>query len=201
MKMKKIQFKKFFCCGYNKNGIYIAKGVKVFAGTTIWSGNVIMGESEVCANCELLPYNYIEGAVIGENCVVGPFARIRKQSVIKSGCKIGNFVEIKNSLLGKNVKVAHLTYIGDAEIGNNCNLGCGVVFCNYNGKNKNKCKVGQNVFIGSNCNLIAPLVVGDNCFIGAGTTVSENLNSGMFAIGRVKQKVSANKFVANKDEE
>lgn len=201
MKIKKIKFKKSFCSGYNKNGIYIEKGVKVFAGASVWFGNVIKGESEVGSNCELLPHNYIEGAKIGENCTVGPFARLRKESVIGRNCKIGNFVEIKNSHLGKNVKIAHLTYVGDAEIGDNCNLGCGVVFCNYDGKNKHKCKVGQNVFVGSNSNLIAPLVVGDDCFIGAGTTVTEDLECGSFAIGRVKQKVRQNKFIKDIAEE
>lgn len=197
--MIKIKFKQTFCNGYNKNGIYIEKGVKVLAGATVWTGNIVRGESEIGAYCELLPYNFIEGAKIGENCSVGPFARIREKTIIGDECKIGNFVEVKNSTCGKNVKIAHLTYVGDAEIGSNCNIGCGVVFCNYNGEKKNKCRLGENVFVGSNSNLIAPLIVGNDCFIGAGTTVTEDLENGLFAIGRVKQQTKQNKKIIRKE--
>ena len=102
-------------------------------------------------------------------------------------------MEIKNSKVGKGTKIAHLTYVGDAEIGENCNIGCGVIFVNYNGKEKNKIKIGNNVFVGSNCNLIAPLNIGDNVYICAGTTVTKDLAEGDFVIGRVREETKPNR--------
>ena len=133
--------------------------------------------------------SYIEQSVIGENSKIGPFARIRPNSEIGKNCKIGNFVEIKNSKIGDGTKISHLAYVGDAVVGKNCNIGCGVIFANYNGKEKNKIEIGDNVFIGSNCNLIAPLKIESNVYICAGTTVTEDLKTDDFVIGRVKQVV------------
>lgn len=126
----------------------------------------------------------IEGANIKSGSTIGPFAHIRPKSNIGANCRIGNFVEIKNSTVGDNTKISHLTYVGDADIGKNCNIGCGVVFCNYNGKEKNRTTVGDNVFIGSNANIIAPCVIGDGCYIACGTTVSGQVEAGSFMIGR-----------------
>ena len=192
--MKKIIFKKDTQKGYNKHNIFIEKGVYIKKGTIVYSGNVVLGKS-VLDNCELLPNNHIEDALIFSGSIIGPFARIRPNSTICEDCKIGNFVEIKNSFIDKNTKIAHLTYVGDAEIGCNCNLGCGTVFCNYDGEKKHRCKIGNNVFIGSNSNLIAPLIIGDDCIIACGTVVTNDMSNGTFAIGRAKQENRKNKKV------
>lgn len=192
--MKKICFKKDSIKGYNKHNIYIEKGVKISKGTIVWSGNIVLGQSELI-ECELLPNNHIDDAIIRKGSVIGPFARIRPRTEIKENCKIGNFVEIKNSVVGSSTKISHLTYVGDADIGKNCNLGCGTVFCNYDGNQKHKCKVGDNVFIGSNANLIAPLEIGSNCMVASGTVVTENLQDNTFAIGRAKQENRRNKRI------
>ena len=135
----------------------------------------------------------VENSVVGENCKVGPFAHIRPNSKILNNVKIGNFVEIKNSVIGENTKISHLAYVGDAVVGKNCNIGCGVIFVNYNGKQKNKIVVGDNCFIGSNCNLIAPLNIADGTYICAGTTVTKDTNVNDFVIGRCKEVVKQNR--------
>lgn len=195
--MKKIVFKKDSNKGYNKHNIFIEKGVLVKKGTIVYSGNIVLGKS-VLDKCELLPNNHIEGAIIYTGSIIGPFARIRPNSTITENCKVGNFVEIKNSYIGNNTKIAHLTYVGDAEIGKDCNLGCGTVFCNYDGEKKHRCKIGDRVFIGSNSNLIAPVEIGNDCIIASGTVVTKNMQDGTFAIGRVKQENRKNKKVEQK---
>jgi bifunctional UDP-N-acetylglucosamine pyrophosphorylase/glucosamine-1-phosphate N-acetyltransferase len=121
---------------------------------------------------------------------------------VLDGAVIGNFVEVKNATVGENTKACHLAYIGDATIGKNCNIGCGAIFVNYNGKIKNKTFVGDNCFIGSNCNIIAPVNIESNSFITAGTTITEDVKSGDFVIGRVRQQVKPNrayKYLKNHD--
>lgn len=156
--------------------------------------NVRIGSNCTLKNCIIknsyITDSYIEDSQIGNNCSIGPFSRIRPNSTISDDCKIGNFVEIKNSKLGKGVKASHLAYIGDAIIGDNTNIGCGVVFANFNGKTKSMSIVGKECFIGSNCNLISPVNISDNSYICAGTTVTEDTNTGDFVIGRVKASVN-----------
>ncbi|NCA67951.1 MAG: hypothetical protein EOM87_07810, partial [Clostridia bacterium] len=129
----------------------------------------------------------IKGAVIGKNCAIGPFAVIRKGSKIGDGVRLGDFVEIKNSTIGDNVKCAHLAYIGDAEVGNATNVGCGTVFANYDGVKKHRTVVGSEVFIGCNTNLVAPLTIGDNAYIAAGSTVTRCVPDGALCIARERQ--------------
>lgn len=188
----------------NKNSCFIGKNVKFGKHVTIYENNHIDGDCYIDDDTVLLPNNFITNSSIGKNCKVhasviegsklndnvsiGPFARLRPGSEIKDGCKIGNFVEIKNSCVGEGCKISHLAYVGDSDIGQNCNIGCGVIFANYNGKEKNKCKVGSHVFIGSNCNIIAPVTIDDDSFICAGTTVTENVNKEDFVIGRARQE-------------
>lgn len=136
--------------------------------------------------------SHIISSEVGDNCVVGPNAHLRAGTVVEDNCRIGNFVEIKNSHIGAGTKIAHLSYVGDAQIGRGCNIGCGVVFANYNGKSKNKIVIGDNVFVGSNCVLIAPLNIADNVYICAGTTVTKDVNEFDFVIGRVRQEVKPN---------
>ena len=107
--------------------------------------------------------------------------------------KVGNFVEIKNANVGDGTKVSHLAYVGDADVGENCNIGCGAIFVNYNGKSKSRTKVGNNSFIGSNCNIIAPVNIEKNTYVCAGTTITENVNEDDFVIGRVRQVVKENR--------
>ena len=144
-------------------------------------------------NGTVFNYSQAEDAVVGNRVSVGPFARLRPKAIIGDNAKIGNFVEIKNAVVGEGSKVSHLAYVGDADIGKNCNIGCGAIFVNYNGKVKNRTIVGDNCFIGSNCNVIAPVKIESDCYICAGTTVTEDLNSDDFVIGRVRQQVKENR--------
>ena len=193
----------------NKKSCSIGKNVKIGKNVTIYENNHIEGNCVIGDNVTLFPNNFIDSCVIqsgsiiqnshmekseiGKSCKIGPFARIKANSKIGDNCKIGNFVEIKNSFIGDATKISHHAYVGDAQVGKNCNIGCGVIFANYDGKNKNKTEVGDNVFIGSNCNLIAQLKIDNNAYVSAGTTVTENVNKNEFVIGRVKQVNKINK--------
>ena len=140
---------------------------------------------------------------MGAGCKVGPFAHLRPGAQVGENCRIGNFVEIKNARIGSGTKIAHLTYVGDAEIGENCNIGCGVVFCNYDGKKKSRTVVGKNCFIGSNVNLVAPVEIGEGSYIAAGTTVTRSVPPHSFVIGRSRQscdKKLAERYAEGKDE-
>lgn len=193
----------------DKRSTFIDPTVKIGNNVTIYESNRIEGNTIIGDNCIILPGNRIkncniatnttvessvlEGATIGENTIVGPFARVRPTTIIGNNCRIGNFVEIKNSTIGDKTKVSHLAYVGDAEVGTKCNIGCGVIFINYNGSTKNKTTVGDNCFIGSNCNLIAPLTIESASYICAGTTVTENIKTGDFVIGRARQEIKPNR--------
>lgn len=139
-------------------------------------------------------------STIGSGCVIGPYARIRPNCKIASNVKIGNFVELKNALIGSRTKIPHLSYVGDCEIGEDVNIGCGVIFCNYDGKEKNKSYVGNRVFIGSNSNIIAPVVIENDSFISAGTTLTHDVLKKQLCIGRNKNETwtySANPYLRN----
>lgn len=187
----------------DKSSVYIDENVLIDKGAVIYPNCFILGKTKIGKNCKIYGTTYIEdceiydnvnivssnlkNSTIKTNCNVGPFAYIRPNSIIGENCRIGDFVEVKNSVIKENTKASHLTYIGDAEVGKNCNIGCGVVFCNYDGKKKYKTVVKDNVFIGSNCNLIAPVEILDNSFIAAGTTVTDNIPENSFCIGRSRQ--------------
>lgn len=154
--------------------------------------NAKIGSFSVLKQCEIgqdveILASFIEDSHIGKLSHVGPFAHVRQNSVVGENNRIGNFVELKNAKTQKDCKMAHLTYVGDAEMGENCNIGCGVVFCNYNGKIKQKSILGNNVFIGSNVNLVAPVMIGDDAYIAAGSTICQNVETGQFAIARSRQ--------------
>lgn len=164
---------------------------------------VRLKNSKICKNSYISSYTQIENSTIkegvivkssyildsfiGKDSTVGPFAHIHTNSVVKSKCRIGNFVEIKNSIISNGSKLAHLTYVGDAQIGEDCNIGCGVIFCNYNGEIKQRSLVGDRVFIGSNVNVIAPVKIGDGAYIAAGSTVNIDVKENEFAIARARQ--------------
>ncbi len=155
-------------------------------GVVIFPNSVII--NSVIKENTIVYSSYIEDSEIGCDCVVGPFAHIRPNTKIANNVKVGNFVEIKKSEIESGTKISHLTYVGDSVVGKNCNFGCGTITCNYDGKNKHKTIIGNNVFIGSNSNLVAPVEIKDNCFIAAGSTITKDLKENTFAISRVNQR-------------
>ncbi|CAA0104263.1 Bifunctional protein GlmU [Zhongshania aliphaticivorans] len=144
--------------------------------------------STIASHCEVKTNTVIEGAVIAEQCTVGPFARIRPGSVLASGVKIGNFVETKKANIRENSKVSHLSYIGDADIGKDVNIGAGTITCNYDGVNKFNTVIDDNAFVGSNTALVAPVHVGKTATIGAGSTITGDIAEGDLAVARAKQR-------------
>lgn len=169
------------------NSTYFAFDTKIGQDCLI-QPNVFFGTGVKIGNNNIIKsFSHLENCHIGNNCQIGPMARIRPNTEISDDCKIGNFVEIKKSKLAKEVKVSHLSYIGDSEIDENSNIGAGTITCNYDGQKKFKTKIGKNSFIGSNCALIAPIEIGDNCLIGAGSTINKNVENGDMAIARNKQ--------------
>lgn len=165
---------------------YIAKGVEIKSFSTIENSKI--GENTTVEKSKII------NSEIGKNCTIGPFAHIKQNSKLGDDLRIGNFVEIKNSIIKNGTKCAHLTYIGDAEVGERVNFGCGVVIANYNGKEKFRTVIGNDVFLGCNCNLIAPIEIGDNCFIAAGTTVTKSLKNNTFCVARSEEKIKKNTF-------
>ena len=182
---------------------YIGGDVEIGQDTVIYPGNVIEGDTKIGTNCTLYPNSRISNSTIsdgvevqssvildskiGSKTTVGPFAYIRPESVIGEKVRVGDFVEIKKSTIGNNTKVSHLTYIGDAEVGENCNFGCGTVVVNYDGKKKHKTIIGNNSFIGCNTNLVSPVEVEDNSYVAAGSTITKTVKEGDLAIARAKQ--------------
>jgi len=181
--------------------VRISPGVFIEHNVTLAGSTVISPNAKILSNSRLesaqigqgttVNASQISGSIIGSNCTVGPWAHVRERAEIGSNCRIGNFVEIKNSGIGEGTKIAHMTYIGDAEIGRKCNIGAGVVFCNYDGSQKHKTSVGDNVFIGSNVNLIAPIILEDDSKIAAGSTITNDVAKGSLAIARARQEEKA----------
>ena len=171
------------------NSTYIFSNVKI-AKDVVVEPNVFLGNNVVLkSNVRVKSNSYIEDTFINSFSEVGPTCRIRKNTKLGRNVKVGNFVEIKNSKIGNNTKINHLAYIGDTTIGTNSNIGAGTITCNYDGINKNKTTIGNNVFIGSNCSLIAPIKIGSKSFIAAGSTISNNVNNSDFSIARPKQQI------------
>lgn len=182
---------------------YIGADVEIERDTVIYPNNVLEGNTKIgkgviiypnsrILNSEIDDFVEIQASVIldskiGEGTTVGPFAYIRPDSVIGNNARIGDFVEIKKSNIGNNTKVSHLTYIGDASVGENCNFGCGTVVVNYDGKVKHKTEIGNNSFIGCNTNLVSPVKISDNTYIAAGSTITNNVNEGELAVARARQ--------------
>lgn len=150
--------------------------------------NCVLRDVSLSDGVEIRPNSVVEGAIIGERSTVGPFARVRPETEIGDDVRIGNFVEIKKGLIHDGATAAHLTYIGDAEVGSATNIGAGTITCNYDGTPKKKrTKIGANCFVGSNTTLVAPLVIEDNAFIGAGSTITKTVRAKQLAIGRSRQ--------------
>ena len=161
--------------------VTLGNGVSV-APFTIISNSIIGDKTDIHS------HSNIEGAAIGSKCNIGPFARIRPQTKLEEGAKVGNFVETKKAVIGKDSKVNHLTYIGDAIIGERTNIGAGTITCNYDGVNKHQTKIGDGVFIGSGVELVAPIEVEEGATVGAGSTVSKRVPANKLTIERSKQK-------------
>ncbi len=166
--------------------VRLEKATKIGEGSIIYSNSVIINGS--IGDDTSIDSSRIVDSKVGNHCSVGPTSHLRHGTVVSDYTKIGNFVEIKNSFIGYNVRCSHLTYIGDAEVGNDVNFGCGVVTVNYDGKNKYKTIIEDGAFIGSNANLIAPVKIGKNAVVAAGTTVNKDVDEGDMAIGRVRQE-------------
>jgi bifunctional UDP-N-acetylglucosamine pyrophosphorylase/glucosamine-1-phosphate N-acetyltransferase len=180
---------------------FLIKGVKMIAPETVFfSEDTIIGKNVVIEpyvvisknvkignNVNILSFSHMEGVKIENDVNVGPYARIRPGAIIKSGSKIGNFVEVKKSTIGKNSKVNHLSYIGDTNIGKNVNIGAGTITCNYDGIKKNKTKIKDNVFIGSNSSLVAPVIINESSIVGAGTVITKNVLKKSLVLTRSKQ--------------
>jgi len=165
--------------------------VNLGTGVTIGAGCVIKNSIIACSTV-IKPFSVIEDAFIGKNVEVGPFARIRPGTQLAEGSRIGNFVEVKNTQMGKNSKASHLTYLGDSEIGANVNIGAGTITCNYDGANKHKTVIKDGVFIGSDTQLVAPVTIGENATIGAGSTITKDAEGNTLTLSRSLQKTIKN---------
>ncbi len=154
--------------------------------TLIGSSTIIIDSHLV--GCEIKPFSHLEGAMVETGAVIGPFARLRPGAVVRTKARVGNFVEMKKSELGPGAKAGHLTYLGDAQVGAEANIGAGTITCNYDGKKKHVTKIGQHAFIGSNTALVAPVSVGENAMVGAGSVITQDVPDGHLGISRPEQK-------------
>ena len=149
--------------------------------------NCIIKDTLIESNTKIEAFSHIDKAHIGESCVIGPYARLREGSKIESSAKVGNFVETKNSVLGEGSKANHFTYLGDTEVGKDSNIGAGTITCNYDGKDKHKTTIGDESFIGSNTALVAPVTVGSNATVAAGSVITKDVPDNALGLGRSKQ--------------
>ena len=182
--------KKFLKVGVKMIGpetIFFSKDTKIGKNVIIEPYVVIGRKVRIGNNVTIKSFSHLENCKIENKVDIGPYARIRPGVVLKSGSKIGNFVEIKKSTLGTNSKVNHLTYIGDSEIGKSVNIGAGTITCNYDGVKKSKTKIKDNVFIGSNSSLVAPVIIEENSVVGAGSVITKNVKKKSLALTRSLQ--------------
>lgn len=166
---------------------YISPDARIGADTVIYPGVVIEGMTVIGPRCVIRPHSVLTDACVGEGAAVGPFAHLRPGTVLRDGAKVGNFSEVKKSVIGPRSKVNHLSYIGDAVIGQDVNIGAGTITCNYDGERKHQTTLGDRVFVGSNTNLVAPVTVGADVLIAAGSTITENIPPRAMAIARARQ--------------
>lgn len=182
---------------------YVDPRCSVAPGVTLLPGTILRGHTAIAAGCEIGPNSMVrdctvgEGttvnasqineSVIGSHTTVGPFTYVRPGCTIGDRCRVGDFVEVKNSVIGHGTKISHLTYVGDSDVGQRVNFGCGTVTTNYDGHKKFRCTIGDDVFLGCNTNLIAPVTVGDRAYTAAGSTVTDDVPDGALAIARARQ--------------
>ena len=178
-----------------KKGVTLKSPETVFlSNDTKYGKNVIINpyvvigkKTKIGNNVEILPFTHIENATLEDDVNVGPFSRVRPGSFLSKGSRVGNFVEVKKSKIGKNTKINHLSYVGDAIIGKDVNIGAGTITCNYDGKKKNKTKILDGAFIGSNTALIAPIKIGKKSIVGAGSALTKNVKNKSLALTRANQ--------------
>ncbi len=182
---------------------YIDADVEIGRDTIIYPGCILEGNTKIGEGCTItqssrivnsvigdgasIQASLITDSVVGKNVSIGPFVQLRPHSNVEDNCHVGNFVEIKNSNVAKGAKIPHLSYIGDGDVGEKTNIGCGVIFSNYDGVKKHRTVIGQNCFIGCNTNLVPPVNIGDNAFIAAGSTITNDVPAGALGIARARQ--------------
>ena len=180
---------------------FIKQGVKMIAPDTVYFSKdtklgknvmiepyVVFGKKvKIQNNVKILSFTHLENVRVENNVSIGPFARVRPGTVLKKGSKVGNFVEIKKSVVGNRSKVNHLSYIGDSHLGNDVNIGAGTITCNYDGIKKNKTKIKDKVFVGSNTSIIAPVTINKKSIIGAGSVITKNISKNSLALSRAPQ--------------
>tara|TARA_Y100000590_G_scaffold425445_1_gene533432 strand:- start:390 stop:1028 length:639 start_codon:yes stop_codon:yes gene_type:complete len=167
--------------------VFLSNDTK-FGKNVVINPYVVIGKkTKIGSNVEILSFTHIENAILKDNVNVGPFSRIRPGTLLSKGSRVGNFVEIKKSRIGKNTKINHLSYIGDAVIGKKVNIGAGTITCNYDGKKKNKTKISDGAFIGSNTALVAPIKIGKNSVVGAGSALTKNVKNKSLSLTRSNQ--------------
>lgn len=197
------------------DGVIISPDVTIGTGTTILPGTIITGDTVIGSDCVIGPQSKIETSVIGDNCTLnstqcenstigncvkaGPFTHIRPNCVVADGVHIGNFVEIKNSVIGADTKISHLTYIGDSDVGSGVNIGCGCATANYDGTRKFRTIIGDKAFIGCDTCLVAPVKVGNGAYTAAGSVVTEDVPDGTMAIARSRQTIKRKVRKYNED--
>jgi bifunctional UDP-N-acetylglucosamine pyrophosphorylase/glucosamine-1-phosphate N-acetyltransferase len=167
--------------------IFFSEDTKIGKNVTINPYVVIDSKVKIGNNVTINSFSHLENCKIENKVNIGPYARIRPGTIIKEGSKIGNFVEVKKSTIGKKSKINHLSYIGDTEIGKNVNIGAGTITCNYDGVKKNKTKIKNNVFIGSNSSLVAPVTINQNSIVGAGSVITKNVKKKSLTLTRANQ--------------
>ena len=193
LNLQKIQNKlrnKFLASGVKMLGpetIFFSNDTKIGKNVTIEPYVVIGKNVKIGNNVVIKSFSHLESCKIENRVEVGPYARIRPDAILKEGSKIGNFVEIKKSTVGKKSKVNHLSYVGDTQIGKSVNIGAGTITCNYDGVNKNKTKIKDKVFIGSNSSLVAPITINKDSIVGAGSVITKNVNKKSLALTRSPQ--------------
>ena len=178
---------------YLRGETVISKGARITMGCKIT-------DSHIGAGCAIKS-SRVMSSVVGDGTTVGPYANLREGNKIGKNCRISNFVELKKSQIGDGTKIAHMSYVGDATLGKNCNIGCGVVFANYNGKVKSKCTLGDNVFVGSNSNLVAPVNLADSAYVAAGSTINKDVPKHALAIARTMQTIKENYWNVDPEED
>ena len=166
----------------------VIEGDVVLGDAVSIGANCILRDTQVGDNAQILPFSYLAGASVSAGAVIGPYARLRPGSVIDEKAKVGNFVEVKNAHVGKGAKASHLAYLGDADIGPGANVGAGTITCNYDGAEKHRTILGENVFVGSNSTLVAPLTIESGGFIAAGSTVTDDVKTDQLAVARGRQR-------------
>ena len=167
--------------------VFFSKNTKIGKNVTIEPYVVIADKVSVGNNVRILSFSHLEGVKIENNVDVGPYARLRPGTILKSGSKVGNFVEVKKSIIGNDSKLNHLTYIGDTKIGKKVNIGAGTITCNYDGINKNKTVIDDGVFVGSNSSLVAPIKLEKKSIIGAGSVITKKVSKNSLALTRAEQ--------------